>query len=102
LFILAKFPVLILTRNDYHVCGQDDLVTDEDYNDIYQEALYCLGEDSSIGFPFRQANGNRVCEVDGRLLPDDQVMELWWGKGIAEQIRRERSGNAVKPQSTRS
>jgi hypothetical protein len=37
-----------------------------------------------------------VCEVDGRLLPDDQVIELWWGKDIAEQIRRERGGSGGK------
>ena len=77
-------------------------MNDDEYDDIYQEALYCLGEDSSIGFPFRQPNGNRVCEVDGHLLPDDQVMELWWGKEIAEQIRRERSGNSAESRSARS
>lgn len=68
-------------------------MTDEEYEDIYHEALHCLGEESSIGFPFRRSDGKRVCEVEGRLLPDDQVTELWWGKEIAEQIRRERSGH---------
>ncbi len=76
-----------------------NLVTDEEYDDIYHEALHCLGEDSAIGFPFRQPDGKRVCEVEGRLLPDDQVIELWWGKEIAEQIRRERSGSDAKFES---
>ena len=71
-------------------------MTDEDYEDIYHEALHCLGENSSIGFPFEQASGIRVCEVDGRLLPDDQVIELWWGKEIAKQVRCERVGSAPK------
>jgi len=69
-------------------------VTNEEYEDIYHEALHCLGESSSIGFPFQQHNGIRVCEVDGRLLPDNLVIELWWGQGIAEQVRRERAGTA--------
>jgi hypothetical protein len=71
-------------------------VTDAEYEDIYHEALHCLGENLSIGFPFHQRDGIRVCEVDGRLLPDDQVIELWWGKDIAEQVRRERSGSSPK------
>jgi hypothetical protein len=78
------------------VCGVWIRVTDKEYEDVYHEALHCLGEDSSIGFPFQQPDGTRVCEVDGRLLPDDQVIELWWGKDIAEQIRRERGGSGGK------
>jgi hypothetical protein len=71
-------------------------VTDEEFEDIYHEALHCLTENSSIGFPFHRPDGTRVCEVDGRLLPDDQVIELWWGKDIAEQVRRERGGSGGK------
>jgi len=71
-------------------------VTDEEYEDIYHEALHCLGETSPVGFPFQREDGIRVCEVDGRLLGDDQVIELWWGKEIAEQIRREREGSGGK------
>ena len=71
-------------------------MTDYEYEDIYHEALHCLGENSSIGFPFHQQGGIRVCEVDGCLLPDDQVIELWWGKNIAAQVRHERSGTSSK------
>jgi len=77
-------------------------VTDEEYEDVYQEALNCLGENSSIGFPFKQTDGTRVCEVDGRLLPDDRVIELWWGKEIADQVRRERGSRKFKSQSGNS
>jgi hypothetical protein len=85
-----------MSRNDYPVCECEDPVTDEEYEDIYHEALHCLGETSPVGFPFQREEGIRVCEVDGRLLSDDQVVELWWGKEIAEQIRRERSGSGGK------
>jgi hypothetical protein len=71
-------------------------VTDEEYEDVYHEALHCLGETLSVGFPFQQPDGTRVCEVDGRLIADDEVIERWWGKEIAEQIRRERSGSGRK------
>lgn len=71
-------------------------MTDEEFEDIYHEALHCLGENSSTGFPFHRPDGARVCEVDGRLLPDDEVIELWWGKDIAEQVRRERGGSSGK------
>jgi hypothetical protein len=74
-------------------------VTDEEYEDIYHEALHCLGENSSVGFPFDRPEGVRLCEVDGQLLPDDQVIELWWGKEIAEQVRRERGGSGGKSKS---
>src|SRR4029077_3900857 len=49
---LAKVPVLIMSRNDYPVCECEDPVTDEEYEDIYHEALHCLGETSPVGFPF--------------------------------------------------
>jgi hypothetical protein len=71
-------------------------VTDEEYEDIYHEALHCLGENSPVGFPFEQPEGTRVCEVDGLLLADHQVIELWWGREIAEQVRRERGGSGGK------
>ena len=74
-------------------------MTNEEYEDVYHEALHCLGEKSPVGFPFYQPDGTRVCEVDGRLLPDDQVIELWWGKEIAEQIRKERGGSGRKYKS---
>jgi hypothetical protein len=85
-----------VTRNDYPVFGHEDHLTGEEYEDIYHEALHCLGENSSVGFPFQRPDGRRVCEVDARLLLDDQVIELWWGKDIAEQVRRERGGSGGK------
>ncbi len=67
-------------------------MTDDEYEDIYREALRCLRESFVIGFPFPQADGSRMCEVDGRLLRDDEVIERWWGKDIADKIRAERAG----------
>jgi hypothetical protein len=64
-------------------------MTDAEYEDVYQEALYCLGENASVGIPFLKPDGTRVCEVDGRVLNDDQVLDMWWGTEIADQIRRE-------------
>ena len=66
-------------------------VTDEEYEDLYREALHCLRESLAVGFPFQQTNGTRVCEVDGRMLDDDQVIERWWGREIADNVRNERS-----------
>lgn len=71
-------------------------MTDEEYEDVFREAIHCLAENVSVGFPFQDQDGTRVCEVDGRKLRDDQVIELWWGKEIAEQVRRERSAAPKK------
>jgi hypothetical protein len=87
---------LLAKKNDYPGCEREDPVTDEEYEDVYHEALHCLGENLSVGFPFQQPDGTRVCEVDGRLLDDYHVIELWWGKEIAAQIRRERPGSVRK------
>jgi len=79
-------------------------VTDEEYEDVYHEALHCLSENSRVGFPFQQPDGARRCEVGGLLLSDSQVIELWWGKEIAEEIRQERGEGRprFKAQSGRS
>ena len=71
-------------------------MTDAEYEDVYHEALHCLRENLSVGFPFQEADGTRMCEVDGRLLTDDQVIEAWWGQEIAAQVRRERSARKFK------
>jgi hypothetical protein len=91
----------MLTGKEYPVSGAKISVTDEEYEDVYQEALLCLAENSNVGFPFQQPDGARRCEVDGLLLNDSQVIELWWGKEIAEKIRRERGegGRRFKSQS---
>jgi len=52
--------------------------------DAYREALYCLRESTFVGEPLRSPDGIRVCRVDDALLDDDQVLEKWWGKEIAQ------------------
>ena len=66
-------------------------LTEEEYEDAYQEAVYCLRESTNVGEPFRRPDGVRVCSVDGAQLDDDQVLEKWWGKQIARTIKRQRA-----------
>ncbi len=65
-------------------------MTDEEYEDLYREALLCLGEILEVGRPFGRPDGIRVCSVDGVLLDDDQVLERWWGKSLARKIKSQR------------
>ncbi len=74
-------------------------MTNEEYEDIYREAVHCLRESFVIGFPFHQPDGSRVCEVNGRLLGDDEVIEGWWGREIADKIRAERAEERAKSKS---
>ena len=74
-------------------------MTDEEYEDIYREALHCLRETLVTGFPFHQPDGSRVCEVDGHLLTDEEVIERWWGKEIADKVRAERTEQRSKSRS---
>ena len=74
-------------------------MTDEEYDDLYREALLCLGEILEVGSPFVRPDGIRVCNVDGVPLDDDQVLERWWGKRIAREIQRQRRGTGAKGQS---
>jgi hypothetical protein len=67
-------------------------MTDDEYEDSYREALLCLAETVSIGKPFVDHGGKRVCFVDGVPLDDDQVLERWWGKELAEEMRLPMSG----------
>ena len=62
-------------------------MTDEEYDDLYREALLCLGEIVEVGSPFGRPDGIRVCSVDGVPLDDDQVLERWWGKSLARKIK---------------
>ena len=64
-------------------------ITDEQYEDLYREALLCLGEILEVGSPFGRPDGVRVCSVDGVLLDDDQVLERWWGS-LAKKIKSQR------------
>jgi hypothetical protein len=61
-------------------------ITDQEYEDAYAEALFCLADDGhTVGIPFANGTGVRRCEVDSRSLDDKNVLELWWGE-IASQI----------------
>jgi hypothetical protein len=46
-----------------------------------------------VGYPFEESPGNRLCEVNGRLLTDGQVITLWWGKELGSRILREGVGS---------
>jgi hypothetical protein len=66
-------------------------LTIEEYEDVYREAVLCLREIADVGEPFRRPDGIRVCDVDGTLLDDGEVLERWWGKPIADSIKRQRA-----------
>ena len=66
-------------------------LTVEEYEDVYREAVLCLQEIADVGEPFRRPDGIRLCDVDGTLLDDGEVLERWWGKPIADSIKRQRA-----------
>jgi hypothetical protein len=60
-------------------------LTDEEYEDVYREALRCLsGDGRTVGVPFRTEAGARHCDVDGRKLDDRGVFEAWWGDQVTQ------------------
>ena len=63
-------------------------LTSEDYEDIYRETLLCLSEQFSVGEPYVDISGNRVCMIAGVPLNDDEVLKRWWGDEIGNDIRR--------------
>ena len=65
-------------------------MTDEEFEDAYREALLCLGEVGHRVAEPEIVNASRVCVVDGKPLNDYQVLNLFWGKEIVEEIRRSR------------
>jgi hypothetical protein len=79
-------------------------MSDEEYEDVYREALLSLSEALSVGEPFIAGTGKRVCSVGGVLLEDQQVLERWWGEEIVQQIRRDfpKFGAKAKVRSIRS
>src|SRR5215510_9705677 len=93
---LSNFPRCILRQLPVSICrahGSGSMaskqrrkprLSDEEYEDAYREALYCLRESTFVGEPLRSPDGIRVCRVDDALLDDDQVLEKWWGKEIAQ------------------
>lgn len=77
-------------------------LSDEEYEDAYREALFCLAEAVSVSKPFIDASGRRVCDVGGVLLDDDQVLERWWGEDVLEKIHRQHKRGPFKVRSIRS
>jgi hypothetical protein len=65
-------------------------VTDHEFEDAYREALVCLADVGHVVAGPIGTDGSRVCIVDGQALNDYAVLNLWWGKKIADQIRHER------------
>lgn len=65
-------------------------MNDLDYEDLYREALLCLSQTCVVGEPFVRDDGTRECEVCGRLLNDDEVLERWWGHTIVRLIKDRR------------
>lgn len=70
-------------------------MTRDDYDDAYFEALLCLREQVEVGQP-TVVGGRRVCLVDAQLLDDQQVLERWWGKDVAAEIRLHQRCRAAK------
>jgi len=62
----------------------------DEYQDVYQETLLCLREFAQVGEPYLDETGQRRCQIAGRTLDDDELLERWWGEEIAQEIRRER------------
>lgn len=61
------------------------IMTREEYEDAYFEALVCLREQVEVGQPVIIRRG-RMCWIDGAYLTDKEVLQRWWGKQIAAQI----------------
>jgi hypothetical protein len=68
------------------------LLTDEEYEDVYREALRCLADDGrTVGVPHKtKAVAARHCVVDGRTLDDRGVLETRWGEEITRRILKAR------------
>ena len=68
-------------------------LSDAEYEDAYAEALLCLSDDGHVvGSPYINATGTRHCRVDNRLVSDQAVLELWWGKDLTARILKGRAG----------
>jgi hypothetical protein len=76
-------------------------VNDLEYEDCYAEALTILREKyDSVGVPYRNEDGERVCDVETLHADDLTVLMLAWGAETAHQIRGndrlERDGKRVQ------
>lgn len=65
-------------------------MTEHEFEDAYREALVCLADVGHVVAGPIGTDGSRVCIVDGQPLTDYAVLNLWWGKKIADQIRSQR------------
>ena len=65
-------------------------MTNDEYNELYRDALRSLAHSNQVGEPFEQADGSRICQVGSQLLTEDEVLEKRWGKRIAAIIKRDR------------
>ena len=82
--------LLSVTPMRMHTASGPNLgpLTFEEYEDIYRETLLCLAEQFSVGDPFVNPSGNRLCMIGGFPLNDDEVLKRWWGDEIGDEIHR--------------
>ena len=63
-------------------------VNDLEYEDCYAEALAILREKyECVGAPYRNEDGERVCDVETLHADEVTVFMLAWGAETAHQIR---------------
>jgi hypothetical protein len=60
-------------------------LTPEEYEDVYLEAVRCLAERYSVS-EILEEHQRRKCEIEGHLLGEEDVLRLWWGIAIANEI----------------
>jgi len=65
-------------------------MTNDEYDELYRDALKTLAYSYQVAEPVMQADGSRICRVGERLLNEDEVFEQRWGKRIAAIIKRDR------------
>jgi hypothetical protein len=65
-------------------------MTNDEYDELYCDALKTLAHSNTVAKPFVQADGSRICQVGERLLNENEVFEQRWGKRIAAIIQRNR------------
>ena len=61
--------------------------TDVNYENSYAEAVEIVrGKYGDVGAPYRNGNGERVCDVESLQADDLMIFMLAWGSEIACQI----------------
>lgn len=62
-------------------------LTDQEYEDVYRESLRCLADaGNDVGVPQTNADGVRICIVNGKTLNDRGLIESWWSPEITRKI----------------